>query len=151
MSLHSSGLFSLWAASGSIDRPRMVCFAFLARAQNARSLGARIFFLGALVGRIQSGVTSLIKTLRCRGRRVFQIDFAFLCVPRVLCERQSFFLFRPKAGRFTPWAAARNGGSGEGFWLFLCYLLLYPIPDDGGHAGERQKAAEEVRDGRIAR
>ena len=37
MSLHSTGLFRLWTASGSIDHPRMACFAFLARAKNARS------------------------------------------------------------------------------------------------------------------
>ena len=37
MSLHSSGLFSLWTASGSIDHPRMACFAFLARGKNAPS------------------------------------------------------------------------------------------------------------------
>jgi hypothetical protein len=37
MSLHSSGLFRLWTASGSIDYPRMACFAFLARDENARS------------------------------------------------------------------------------------------------------------------
>ena len=37
MSLHSSGLFSLWTASGSIDHPRMACLAFLARGKKARS------------------------------------------------------------------------------------------------------------------
>ena len=37
LNLHSSGLFSLWTASGSIDHPRMACFAFLARGKNARS------------------------------------------------------------------------------------------------------------------
>ncbi len=47
MSLHSSGLFSLWTASGSINHPRLACFhlrqgycgqvAFLARGKNARS------------------------------------------------------------------------------------------------------------------
>ena len=37
MSLHSSDLFSRWTASGSIDHPRMACFAFLARGKNARS------------------------------------------------------------------------------------------------------------------
>ena len=37
MNLHSSGLFRLWAASDSIDHPRMVCFVLLARSENARS------------------------------------------------------------------------------------------------------------------
>jgi len=37
MDLHSNGLFCLWTASGSIDHPRMVCFAFLAIDKNAHS------------------------------------------------------------------------------------------------------------------
>jgi hypothetical protein len=37
MSLHWSGLFYLWTASGSIDPPRMARFAFLARDKTARS------------------------------------------------------------------------------------------------------------------
>ena len=55
MNLHSSGLFSLRTASGSIDHPRMARFAFLARGKNARSPlgklgtgGATIIWLGAL-------------------------------------------------------------------------------------------------------
>ena len=36
MTLHSNGFFCVWTASGSIDRPRTACFAFLARHRNAR-------------------------------------------------------------------------------------------------------------------
>ena len=36
MTLHSSGLFPVWTASGCIDSPRVACFAFLARRKNVR-------------------------------------------------------------------------------------------------------------------
>ena len=36
MTLHSNGLFCVWTASGSINRPRTACFAFLASRRNAR-------------------------------------------------------------------------------------------------------------------
>jgi hypothetical protein len=50
MNLHSNGLFCFWTASGSIDHPRMACFAFLARSKTAKPLilGATIILLGAL-------------------------------------------------------------------------------------------------------
>ena len=37
MTLHSSGLFGLWTASGHIDHLQMACFVFLGRGKNARS------------------------------------------------------------------------------------------------------------------
>ena len=37
MNLHSNCLFGLWTVSGCISYPRIACFAFLARVQNANS------------------------------------------------------------------------------------------------------------------
>ena len=135
MTLHSRGLFRHRTASGSIDHPRMACFAFLARGENARSR------CDDHCARDSKNV-QIMKLLRHMNilRRFFRFFVAVLTLTTEIDVNSSFFLAtvtrppcRPEAERSghlqggrsrrcehrrwrpTPQRAAAAGRSQQGF------------------------------------